>query len=311
MLDQNKYLFYGFGSEYVLHDLYDEISRLGFDCIEVDVLGSKNSRKIINSLEGKKIIFITSAHFLIDKKNFTDFYANNNFFYSVIEILKILKPKHSIFIPHDLTQPLISYEVEFLNQFDLFLSPCEPFTSIYSQYCKTREVGWIKYSQKKSEDLAPPSHQAIWLLSDYTIYNKIGKEESYKQLSPVLKQGVSIKFPKWFNSDNFKNYFKKKDVIVYPSSNNSVDLILDHKIIITNGLSSINTESCWLGKTTVNIIENSHYGNEKKYLEELLPNLQFVDKIEEFKLDEVSIKKGEILLKPFDMKQSIDLITRS
>jgi len=305
------FLFYGFGSEYVLNPLHEEMKKRGFNCIEINALKMKNSKKIINNLIKKPVIFITSSHFLLDNLNFRDFYPSENTFYNVLEILTLIKPKKSIYIPHDLTQPLISMEKCFLNQFDLFISPCEPFTSMYSNYCKTYELGWIKYSNNPIKKKLNKNH-AIWFISDTNLHIKMGKKKSYKLLSSVLKQGVAVKFPARIPyTYEFEEYYKKMGVHVYSMNENSIELIKNHNIVITNGLSSVIAESCWLGKTTVNIMEGSHYGNEKGYLEELFPNLIFIEKIKSFKLNKISIKETPEILKPFDMDVTIKLITKN
>lgn len=296
------YLFYGFGSEYVLHPLYEEMKKRGYECVEIDALQKKNSIDLMNQFIDTPVCFITSAHLLLDKKTFTDLYPNTNLFYGVLEIISLLKPVRSVYIPHDLTQPLIRNEKDFLNQFNIFLSPCEPFTSAYSHYCKTIEVGWIKYRQS---DTKIKRHKAVWFLSDFVLHQKMGKEQSFEKISPVLKQGIAIKFPQWMNYKEFEDYFSDQGIRVYPTSLNTIDLIKNHEIIITNGLSSIIAESYFLGKTTVNIMEGSHYGNNTKYLVELFPELCFVEKISDFHLQFIPKTKRTSVLKPFDMEKAL------
>ena len=311
-MKNTTYLFYGFGSEYVLHPLYLELKKRGYDCCEIDALNIKNSKKIINQLIKKPVVFITSSHLLLDKINFKDFYPSENTFYNVLEILALIKPKKSIYIPHDLTQPLINKENYFLNQFDLFLSPCEPFTSIYSQYCNTEEMGWIKYKKNLlQKNGAKKKDKAIWFISDFILHMKMGKNKSFKLLAPVLKQGVAVKFPFWDQSNEFEEYFIKMGANVYSAKDNSIELIRNHDIIITNGLSSVISESYLLGKTTVNITEGSHYGEERKYLEELFPNLIFIEKINKFRLAKIRLKVQEIKLKPFNINYAIELTTQN
>lgn len=303
------FLFHGFGSEYVLHDLYEEMKKRSYHCLEIDALKEINSKSLIDQLIGKKVVFVTSAHFLLDKKNFSDFYPNNNNFYGVLEIMELLKPIQSIYIPHDLTEPVIDRETDFLNQFDLFLTPNEIFTSIYAQYCKTEEIGWIKYKNYTKKKRPKDLNKAIWLLSDYVLHLKMGKEASFKRLKPVIDQDVTIKFPFWTDCEEFTNYFKEQGATVYPPTANSIDLITTHQIIITNGLSSVNSESYFLGKPTVNIKEGSHYGSKTAYLLELLPELLFVDKIADFDLSVIPMKKRPITLSKFDLDKAIQFIT--
>jgi hypothetical protein len=306
------FLFYGFGSEYVLNLLYSEIKKRGYNCYEVDALNTRNSKTIIKSLIKRSVVFITSSHFLLDDVNFKDFYPSENKFYNVLQILALIKPKKSVYIPHDLTQPLINMENYFLNQFDLFLSPCEPFTSIYSQYCNTEELGWIKYTKKSFEkNKIKKRGKAIWFVSDFILHMKMGKKKSFKLLSSVLKQGVAIKFPNWDQCKEFEQYYGKMGAKVFSSTENSIDLINNHNIIITNGLSSIIAESYWLGKTTINITEGSYYGEERTYLKELFPNLIFIEKTRDFKLSNIVIKKSDVKLAPFNTNRAIELITKN
>jgi len=296
------YLFYGFGGEYVLHELFLEFSRK-FNCIEIDALKIKNSKTIINKLRSNKIVLVTSGHFLLNKSNFTDFYPNNNNFYSVLELISLLKPVKSVYIPHDLLFPLIANEKEYLNQFDLFLSPSEPFTTLFSPICNTIEVGWIKYHVKKDPIYAP--NLAVWLLSDFILHIKMGKEKSFEANYPILKQGVSIKFPLWSESSEFTNYYRKRGVHVFEASNNSCDVINEHKIIFANGVSSINAESYLLGKTTINIMENSHYGtNDFKMIENNFPEIKFYKTIADVNLNKIEPTMLPNILKPFDMHRA-------
>lgn len=304
------FLFYGFGSEYRLHNIFKKMTKFNYNCLEIDALKENNSKKIINSLVGQSIVFITSAHLLLDKKNFGDFYPNDNNFYGVLEIINLLKPIKSIYIPHDLTQPLIDYEELYINKFDLFLSPCQPFTSIYSQYVKTVEVGWVNYLNNEQQKKMIFTEKAIWFLSDFILHFKIGVEKSFNMLYPVLKQGVAIKFPNWIGCSQFEKYFLKKGINVYKSSENVINLIKNYKIIITNGLSSINAESYLLGKTTINIMEMSHYGKNMSYLNILFPKIIFFDNIIDLNLDKIKIYNMKSILKSFDMKKAISLIVR-
>jgi len=305
------YLFYGFGSEYVLHPLYLELKKRGYDCCEIDALNIKNSKKFINNLINKDIILITSAQLLLDLKNYKDFYPTTNKFYSILEIISLLKPKKSILIPHDLTEPLITHENFYLNQFDLFLSPCEPFTSIYSAFCKTEEVGWIKYFRNNNEKIKQSKNKAIWFISDFILHIKMGKKTSLETVLPILKQGVSVKFPYWDKSDEFEEYYAKNGISIYSAKTSSIELIKKHDVVLTNGLSSIIAESYFMGKTTLNVTEGSHYGNMRSCLEELFPNLIFIESINQFKLNDISVKKQPNILQPFNMEKTLKLITQS
>lgn len=320
-----KYLFYGFGAEYVLNPLCKELAKRGEDCIEIDALSVKNSKNIIRKLSGQQVALVTSAHLLLDQKNFTDFYHTRNKFYSVLEIIVLLNPVRTIFIPHDLTQPFIQYESEYLNQFDFFLSPSEPYTSIYSQYIKTEEVGWIKYRaspsrrqgfgrQARLRSASPlrtiNSNRAIWFLSDYVLHQKMGPEASFSKIAPVLKQNVAIKFPIWFDTPVFEFYFRKKGIEVYPAETNTIALIQNHDMIITNGLSSLIAESYLMGKTVINIMEGSHYGDMLPYLKSTFPEIVFIENITDFNKDIIPLKARPVSLKPFDMEKAIKLITK-
>ena len=229
-----------------------------------------------------------------------------------MEIIALVKPIKIIFYPHDLTEPFIEYESQYLNQFDLFLSPAEPFTTIYSQYTATEEVGWIKfrsnYKPGPTDSQFTPAKKAIWLLSDFILYLNMGPQAAYEVLAPILTQNVSVKLPQWEGSDEFEEYFSQKGIVMHSASRNAIDLIQQHDIILTNGLSSIIAESYYSGKTTVNITERSHYGDRLSFLKKNFPDLIFYEKVVDFKLSEVPEKSRKPTLKPFDMEKTISLI---
>lgn len=309
MTDKIIYLFYGIGSEYVLHPIYEKMNQIGYVCIEIDCLKEKDSKKIIKSLRHKKIVFVTSYHLLLDNKNFHDFYSGEINFFGVLEIIQLLKPIKSIYIPHDLTQPLIDKEEKFINLFDIFISPCEPFTSIYSSICNTQEGGWIKYLNDSNLKKQPILNKTVWFVSDFvTLYN-YGIKSLFDFMKPIISQQVAVKFPSWKNSDKVEKFFIDQGVSVYKSTANSIGIIKKSDLIITNGLSSINAESYFMGKTTVNIKDRSHYGNFENYMKKLLPNIIYYNSPTEFKTKSIIIQNNEPILEPFKMKKVIKLIT--
>ncbi len=300
------YLFYGFGAEYVLHPLYTAMKQAGHTCIEIDPLQTPDSIQQIHDMKDRNIIFVTSAHFLLNEKNFKYFYPTESHFYGTLEVMCLLKPAASVYIPHDLTQPVIDYEKEYLNQFTAFCTPCEPFTSAYAPYTQTKEMGWIKY--QNHSNIIIPTHRAIWFISDFILHLKWGTAHSYRLLEPILSQGVSIKFPHWPGSDEFEEYFSQKGIHVYPSTENTIDLIHAHEIILTNGLSSLIAESYFSGKTTLNIKEGSHYGNDLNYLKILFPKLRFVDSIAACDMKSIQNETRPSVLKPFQMKNMVQFL---
>lgn len=242
------FLFFGYGSEYTLHDLFVYMKGKGDDCLEIDMLTHEDVVGALKALLDKEIVLMTSAHLLYDDKNFF-FYKSHRKIVSVLHIISTLKPRLSVYYPHDLNDPIKVEEIPYLPLFDLFLSPLENLKYL-EKYLPVVPVGWIK-CQPKTKRVMPEKFnvsRAVFFTGAYQFYLKQGFDVFYETYKPLFDAGVAVKFPKWNENHLFESFLRERGVNVYPSEANSIHVMEENDIIYTQALSSVNIEACALGK---------------------------------------------------------------
>jgi hypothetical protein len=329
-LRELTYLFYGHGCEYVLHPLFEEMNSLGYNCVEVDTL-TKDFEELLPSLKEKKLVFLTSAHFLLDHENFTHFYETNHKIYSPLELLSILHPTLSVFMPHDLSSPVSNDEFLYLSLFDLCLLPWEGLYFLRN-YVDCLVTGWPKagicaknisnskvsdfVNMKNAEDnvsAGEPSYQAVWFVSNITNHLERGFDHFLNWMSPLTSQNVAVKLPQWTNIEDVEAKLIKAGVTVIPSYTNIFKVMNHTSVVITNGTSSIVTESRLYGKKTINIRSDCEL-TDSRILFRNLPDIYFVDSIKDLDLNEFCQNSKEqkyctpllSKLQPFSMKSFLE-----
>lgn len=188
------YLFFGIIDEYVLNPLYVEMKQRGYNCIELDIAKEKSPKKIIENLKSDyagRIVFITSAHLFLDKKNMD---LQRRFYDEVLsplEIIDYLKPIKNIYYPHDLMDGFTHYDRRWFSLFDVYLSPL-PVNAHGGNFCEVVNVGWIKKNRP-----TPPVRDGIpsfgHAFSESLFYYAKGGDYFYKTFKKIWDLGVKVK----------------------------------------------------------------------------------------------------------------------
>lgn len=307
------YLFFGIASEYVLNPLYRYMCEKGFSCIEIDLLHTSNVREILKSLKGKPIVFITSAHLFLDSYNLSTIQQHNVEIFSPLEIMDYLRPIKNFIVPHDLTTLFHDQDMHWLDLFDCLLIPL-PCPAYLLPYPHVINVGWIKRA-KPVLPVAEEEHPKIgFALSNFTTYIELGPKKTYKIWEPILKQGVTIKFPDWYQDKEYEQYFLQQGASVFPSKKDISEFIDLHNIIICNTFSSVNSEVAFSGRQVINILEPETAVMQKEKLN-VLPNIRFmtfeesVRYISQANKKNISLKLVPPQIKPFDFELTTKVIT--
>lgn len=245
-------LFLGYGSEYSLHRLCAYMEANGDQCVEIDMLSSADCGPRLQALAGKPLIFLTSAHPLYDHQNFS-YYRTERVVYSALHVISTLRPRLSVFYPHDYKDPVKDEEIPYLPLFDLLLWPFDAIPRKLGQLVKTVPVGWINNPVGGSL-ISPVQGRAVFFLGAYQYYLNAGFDAFYQDFRALLTAGVAVKLSRWHDNDRFEAFLKDKGVEVVPSAANSVDVMKSCEIVYTHALSSVCLEACHLGKKVVYIL---------------------------------------------------------
>ncbi len=307
------YICYGYGSEYVLHDLYLELSKK-HETYELEpfVEPVQDVLSRIGNISHSDVYFFTSAHLLFDNKYFIDVSGVSTYVVpSPLELISHLHPKMSFFFAHDLVQPILQEEIPYLSLFDYIIIPYElPFESHVKQESTIlSQEGWIKFT---NQNLHPKrsKYRLLFTLSDFKWHMNKGHDYTYQKFKPIFDAGAAIKLPIYPGDTKFEIYLKKKNVCVIPANTNSTQAILQSSCVITNGLSSTSAEASLLGIPTFLIRELDHnYYSSDQYRNLLtsFPQITLLDNASAFHSKFLRTQKKTLpRIRPFNLTSFIN-----
>lgn len=305
------YLFFGFASEYVMNPLYLHMKQQGHECIELDMFTHPEPLQLLKSLKSKPVTFINSAHLIFDQQNFSDTYQFYGQVISPLEVLDFLKPVKSVCFSHDLGCTFVENEMPWLNLFDYLYIPIPTPLSL-KFHPNAINVGWIKRC-KAIPNLTKT--KIGFALSEFGHYRRLGLEETYRIWEPILSQGVSIKLPYWEDSARFEDFFRSKGVDIFESAASISDFIDSHSTLLTNGLSSVNTEAAYSGRQVINLMDGLFTEQEHRKAMHHLPDIQFssIENGAHHVLELLNGKQKEFFstpqIKPFDFELATQILT--
>lgn len=276
----------GVSSEYVLSELSSYLRNSGYEVIEIDFANvTENSVPLLQQLSSEDVVYITSAHMNLSLSGLAFLGSKLPEYYpyclAPIEIIPILKPRTTIYIPHDLLTPYGDAnlkEVRFLDLMDHILAPTMQDTfALSATLPSTTQVhfaGWIKYTDR--EIFHTDKIKTLLFISNIEyLKDKYGVEGTVEYFKPFLAKDVYVKLPAWNNVEKFEQAVRdNSDATVISSSVSSIELIKQAEVVVCNGASSIHAESVLMGKPTVCLVDD-----ELMPAEEQIPKLRHLSNI--------------------------------
>lgn len=269
----------GVASEYVLGDLADYLRERGHSVHEFDFAHFKgDALAALKSLDGSQCTYITSAHSNLSNAVaevltplFVTHYPN---YLAPLEILGILRPRQSIYVPHDLLAPYGESnlnEYRYLDLFDHILAPypAPAMRALLGSSTKVHTAGWIKNANKKNQALQDRSKKntnelksssprvALFISYIEHLRSRYGDQGVYDYFKPLLNSDVQVKLPDWNGVKAIETLFERDgNCQIFPSTGNSIDLIEVADIVVCNGASSIHAEAHLLGRPTICLLDD-------------------------------------------------------
>lgn len=303
-----QYIFFGAWIEYSLNPLYLYMKEQGYNCVEITPRTCSDMKKAIIELNSKKNIFISSAHVFLDESYKA--YQNTPYNLSVLEAIDILKPVKSIHYPHDLATLVHENDIPWLNSiFDIILFPLDGYKHLSYHGKPVYNVGWIKKQIKTNSGERNKVGHGISDLYHYKTI--IGLKSMYDIFREIWEQGVIVKG----TSIGWHKIWDKYNVKYIDSTKSIFDLINTCEIMLTNALTSVNLESALSGRFTVNMLDGIFDSQTHEKTFRGIPNLKIMTIDDTAELLKAYYKgdfipdKGDDVLKPFDFKRAVELIT--
>jgi hypothetical protein len=329
MSDSRKFLFLGTGSANLIWPIADYMADRAFDVTKLDLLTEKHPRDILNTFIGRETVFVTANHFIMDRANYLRATWFSSESIAPLEIMDLLKPVKSVFYPHDLFE-FAEMDKPFIDLFDVILWPYRNnwFYYLCNEVERTEIVGWIKKRQSpRRENTGEKDIEHLRLLylpsNLYTCFNKYGVEGWANILDGHLSNmndAIDVVNIKLVNLDKkefdrFAQLLQNKGYRVLNKALSVFELLDRYDLVMTDGISSVVYECALSGRPVISIIGDDH---SDESCADTLPAYPWVyplhvcelyDFLIGIKTGNQKLSYGKDILKPFDMKAAVTLIT--
>ncbi|AMV31370.1 hypothetical protein VN12_04580 [Pirellula sp. SH-Sr6A] len=261
----------GVDSEYVLADLSEYLRSRGFEVIELDFGKVKGCvRSLLTDLSSCETVYLTSAHTILTLRTarmvapvFAKLYPH---YLAPIEIIPLLQPRASIFVPHDLLSPFGDSnlnELKFLDLYDHVLAPVVTDQLLRAAGTETQvhQAGWIKYRVQETMtpqiEFAPSAIRvSLFLTIIQHMQFKYGIEGFVDYLRPILTPEINVKLPAWKGIEALENRIREvTGANIIPASVSSIELMEQSDLVMCNSVSSILAEASLMGKPCICLLD--------------------------------------------------------
>lgn len=267
-----KVVMSGVDSEYVLNELANFLRSRLIEVIEIDFGKVRGCvRVLLSKLSNSKTIYITSAHTALSLRSarviaplFARLYPN---YLAPVEIIPILKPKVSVFVPHDLLSPYGDTnlnELKYLDIYDHIMATelTEELLAMKGERTRVHPAGWIKYSVQRQTYPAIPLvnseiRSTFFLTNIQHMQYKYGIEGFVNYLRPVLNHDINVKLPAWQGIEAIESkIYEITGANILPANIKSVDLIEASDVVLCNSVSSVVAEAYLIGKPCICLLDD-------------------------------------------------------
>lgn len=242
------FLLTGFASEYSLDVIAEMLRHNGEKVVEVDF-----SVTGIPYLGNTEVVLITSQHPArtgwIFKRGY-GWASPYDRYLSPMECIQQLNVCCSVFVPHDLEQPIIPDEIGYMSLFDFYCSPYE-FNPGLSLWCQPLYTGWAKYTDMNTGEFM---HQFLARKNGVFFVNQLimlmrlgGVTHLLREYAVMIDQEVPFKFPRWPGVADLEKKLEQAGAKVIPAETSSTQVIASAAQVFSNASGSVLSEAAYLG----------------------------------------------------------------
>ena len=299
---QPELYFFGLAGEFILGAVANELRKRGWNCYVFDFIDSQTLPRLNAQLQSSRApkIVLSSQHPAYSIAHYAPLIENAAYVPTLSDVCRMVNPLRTLLFAHDLSDPIHSDEIQSLREVTAFFVPTDGYWWL-SRYTKVINAGWPKLI---SGSAPPLSDRKIAVLpTDVGTYALKGQETFGLVFSGLSGSLFVFKLPFFSKTDHLSEELETLGGRLVDPKSSSIDLIQASEVVVSNGLSSIVTESALLGKDTICLIDGIHSDVEQRRRFMRYPNVTLV-KPEGLKAA-ISARKGArvwpVVLKAFDV----------
>lgn len=264
----------GVASEYVLGPLCQFLSKRGHEVHCFNFSTPDDIMPAINRLAGRDAIYLCSSHHNFSSRVSESIYkvTINAFpsYRSGAEIMPVLRPAKSVYVPHDLLMPYGIDRLDELYYLGLYdhifaIAKDKALESFLPADTQINVMGWIKNHTDMPVFKAPSTFpdnkpKVIFFFADLSLLvTRHGVEETVNRYRSILADNVLVTYPPWpgLDLDRLVELLLEAGCAgVVPWTVEPPELIKWADVVVCNSPSSVCAEASIMGRTVISLLTN-------------------------------------------------------
>ena len=173
---------------------------------------------------------------------------------SPLEIMRQLRPACSVFVPHDLEEPIRPYELAYMSAFDIYCAPSAQVNPALRHLCKIIPAGWVKhhhFDALTEEIKALVKSNGMFFLNQVVTLMRAGGSTFVRDNYPAIFSHLPVKLPAWPGCDGMADELRQMGATVLAPETNATKLIAASPRIYINALGSVVAEAKYVGTPVI------------------------------------------------------------
>jgi hypothetical protein len=160
-----------------------------------------------------------------------------------------------VYVPHDLVDPVLTWEVPLLSVLDLFIAP-DDSSWWASAHVPTVVAGWVGAAGPAAVELAPQVRERgiLFVTNVRWILAKGGGEWLVESLRTTLDHGLAVKLPDWPGLEELDQALRQAGACMVDPRTPASPLIAAAPLVVSTSTSSVIAEAVLAGHRPVCVL---------------------------------------------------------
>lgn len=246
-----RYVLVGLAAELSLRPLAAVLREHGSSVSVVDLAESPLDASSIPVGDGP-IVLVTSQHLALTGAVYDAYYHLSSHYAAPQTLRRRLGADLLVYVPHDLSEPVLPTEVELLRTLDLYAAP-DVDAWWAAAHVPTVVTGWVgtAWWDERAMAEAPLSRGVLFLTQLLWLEWKGGAPFVLKAMKDTLASGIAVKLPVWPGLERLASALESEGIPLVDPHLPAAGIARSTPLIVTNGASSVLAEAAQAGHRPV------------------------------------------------------------
>ncbi len=201
------------------------------------------------------LVLISSQHTLMTGAVYDEYCGIESHYVSPQVLRRELAPDLLVYVPHDLTEPVLPAEIPLLRLFDLYAAP-DADAWWASAHVPTVVCGWVGTAGPEDPRLAQaPLDRGVLFISSVRWLGQLGGGAFVlRALECTLASGIAVKLPVWPGLEPMSEQLERTGVPLLPPDLPTSAVVRHTPLVATNAPSSVLAEAALAGHRPICVL---------------------------------------------------------